>query len=286
MASHETSRLLQKVLDQGGGLPAAPQVLDRFLQLCSDPKASAGDLAKVLEMDAGLTSRILRLVNSSFYGLAATIQSVRQAIVILGFHEVKSLALSVPVAGFYQKNADKPGLSIATLWQHTLETACLARILARSTGLAVPEDVFVKTILRNIGMVAINNVLGEDYMALVRLTGGRKRFPEVEQDEFGFTHADVGARLAERWRFPQDLIDFIRDHHTPVRDGEVLVEPALVYAARRILQGRAKEESVEELLEDLPPELIQAFGLTPEMMNECLELAQADYDAAQRMLQM
>lgn len=281
----DKSNLLSRILAEGGELSVSPQVLSRFSDICKDPAASAGDLAKVLQMDAGLTSRILKMVNSSFYGFAATIKTVTQAIVLIGFKEVRSLALSVPIASLYQGNTTKDGLNIATLWKHNLETACLARIIAIHIKYEIPEQILVMAIIRNIGMIAINNVLGAEYMELVRVNGGSEDFPQAERKTLGLDHCEVGARLADRWHFPPELADFIRNHHYAVRDGEILIEPAIMRAARWLLQGLARGETIEAILARFPDGIGETLQLTPEVVADMIEANKEDFETAKAMLE-
>ncbi len=276
---------IEKALKSAKALPAGPMVMAKISELCQDPRASARDLGKVLQLDTALTNRVLKQVNSSFYGLAATIKTVTHAVVILGFQEIKHVALSVPVANLFQEHFDKPGIDIQDLWENSLSSACMARALSYHIKHPVPEQVFVSGILADTGMVILNNILGNEYAAVVAGCPDDAFLPEMEEKELGISHIEVGRKLTKKWHFPDDLIQAIGAHHDPIVDGRILTEPALVYLGRRFMPPLMQGQPPEALLEDIPNELIEEFKLTPEATNTAFEKAGADLEAAKQMLQ-
>lgn len=276
---------VEKALQEGKALPAGPAVMARISDLCKDPHASARDLGKVLQLDSALTTRVLKQVNSSFYGLSATIKTVTHAVVILGFQEIKSVAMSVPVANLYEDNMDAPGIDVAELWTRTLEIACLARALSYHIQYPVPEQVFVSSILTNTGMVILNSILGEEYKAVVESCGEEEFLPEVEKSELGINHVEVCRLLAEKWHFPPDLIEAITRNYDPVQpDGSVLTEAGLIFCARRLRHAIRAGEDPASALSRLPAEVAETFQLTAESVQKSWEKTESDFESARAML--
>jgi HD-like signal output (HDOD) protein len=278
--------LIEKSLLDTKALPAGPMVINKIEELCRDHGASARDLGKVLQLDPALTTRVLKQVNSSFYGLSATIKTVTHAVVILGFQEIKNLAFSVPVANLYQEHFNQPGINVELLWDRTLRTACLARALSYHIKYEVPEQIFVSGILCKCGMVVLNSILKEEYAKVVDSCPDEEFLPEVEEAELGISHVEIGRRLAEKWHFPPTLISAIGNQYDPVKDGQILTEPALVYAARvsmNTLYNRQPSGNTE-LMTLLPEEIVVGFKLSPEILFQSFEKAITDFDQARRML--
>ncbi len=272
-----------KALSDETAMPAAPLVVTRIAEICRNPSASARDLGKAIQLDPALTSRVLRQVNSSFYGLAATIKTVTHAVVILGFQEIKHIALSVPVANLYHDNFGRAGIDVAALWERTVAVACLARRLSYHVHHEVPEQVFVSAILADMGMVILNRILGEEYLSL---TAGvdDEDLANKEQSALGISHIEVGMRLAAKWQFPPDLVQAIALHHHPFIANGLHRESALTYAGRRALAVLAAGLGFGEAIAAFPPALADFLGLSAEELGAMWEKSCRDLQEAKTSL--
>lgn len=282
--SLDTRKQVEKALQSDQYLSAGATVMAKLGQITRDPNATARDLGKVLQFDPALTSRVLKQVNSSFYGLSATIKTVTHAVVILGFDEIKHIALSVPVANLFSENKDKPGLDITALWDQTVAEACVARALSYHVRHEIPEQIFVAAMLVDAGMVVLNNLLGEEYARLVSSAPDDDFLPEVETASLGINHLEVGRELAEKWKFPLDLINTIAFHHDPFQNGQLLRDAALVQTARRSTKARNQGLSQAEVLAELPAELTASFQLSEASLGEAVDRGFQDVSEAKRML--
>ena len=276
--------LVEKSLKDANTLPAGPAVMARIGELCRDPRASARDLGKVIQLDTALTNRVLKQVNSAFYGLSATIRTVTHAVVILGFQEVRHIAMSVPVANLFEEHSGDPGLDIGGLWEQCLGSACVGRALSYHIWHPVPGQVFVTGILAETGMVILNSILADEYRAVVEACPDQDFLPQVEESEIGISHIEVGRRLAEKWHFPADLVQGIGSHHHPIVDGEVPTMAGLVYAGQRFYRRFAAEDDPVNELTELPPQLVEAFQLTPEAVQIAFDKAETELAEAKQIL--
>jgi HD-like signal output (HDOD) protein len=284
MAPADRRARVEKALQSGIAFPAGPVVMARVTGLCRDPNATARDLGKVLQLDATLTSRVLKQVNSVFYGLSAKIKTVTHAVVILGFDEIKHIALSVPVANLYQQNAGKPGLDVLALWDRTVQIACLTRAFSYHINHPVPEQTFVAAILADVGMVILNNILAEDYAAVADTAPDDEALAGIELAELGISHIEVGVRLAQKWQFPPELIQAIHLHHAPVENGQVHREAGLVCTARRTLDTLADDVDFAMALGRLPAEVVANFALTADSLAQSWEKAAREMGEAKTIL--
>ncbi|MCK9200907.1 MAG: HDOD domain-containing protein [Gallionella sp.] len=237
------------------GLVTLSHVFVRINQLIDDPDSSMADVAKAVSQDPSFTVRLLRVANSSFYGLSSSIDTVDKAVSVIGTGRIRSLALSMSVASSF---AGLPNDLVAmdNFWRHSLYCAVIARILARKTGKCDPEAVFTAGLLHDIGELVIFNRLPEQAKeALLRVLDSVDDLPifEAERQVLGFDHAQVGAELVRQWNLPPLLMECIGHHHSI---GEALDYPhevALVHIANIFAQMAE--------IDTLDPEDVSAIDL-------------------------
>lgn len=280
----ELQEKIMSAVNSGDAIPAGPMVMSRIVQLCRDPEATAHDLAKVIQLDGRLATQVLKLVNSSFYGLSSQVKTITHAVIILGFQEVKHLALSIPVARFFDESRNNGGINVNTLWERTLICSCIARALSYHIKHPIPEQVFVSSILSKSGMLILNNILGEDYAKVITGLENPERQPFVEKETFGINHIQLGWMLAKKWQFPQELLDAIAYQYNPAPKDSMIIEAGLIFAARRLLDGVQSDKSISESIIQMPGFLIAEFKLTAEAGQKALETASDEFNDVYRML--
>jgi HD-like signal output (HDOD) protein len=200
--------LVLSQLRQVHSLPALPMVVNAVTKRISNQQSGAGEIARLLAHDQGLTVRVLRLANSAFYSPQEEVRSPEHAVVLLGLGTVRSIILKASIFSAFDVNRARP------FWLHALGAACAARAVARVSGLGRGEDAFVMGLLHDLGKLAITEHLPE-LAAKVRehlaRHGGLIR--EAEVAVLGCDHAAVGRFLCEHWSLPRDYRDAIAGHH-------------------------------------------------------------------------
>lgn len=211
-----SSELLERVL-LCPNLPTLPTVAVEVLELTRDENVVMANIARVVQNDQALTSKILRTVNSSYYGLATPCPSISRAIAYLGLNTVKSLVLSFSLVECFNKSKrPDSAFDYVRHWRRSLYSACAARLIAHQGRLGDPEDAFIAALLQDIGSLAMHIAIGDEYdVATNDPSRPHADLPAKEQQLFGFHHAEAGAQLAERWRLPPSLAAAIRYHHRP-----------------------------------------------------------------------
>lgn len=209
--------VLRKVKD----IPSLPEVVTKVMELVSNPKSSAAELSRVISHDPGLTTRVLRLVNSAYYGFPKQISSVQQAIMILGFTTMRGLVLSTSIFKIFTPKDSKTGRTIdyKLFWKHSISTALCSRVIATSVGLTEVGDAFSCGILHDIGKVVFDQYDHSDYVEIFKLLGPKytsEDLLEMETKIIGINHGDIGYRVADKWNLPVNLSETIRCHHTPL----------------------------------------------------------------------
>lgn len=202
-------------LDEINELPTLPIVVSRVSELIESPNSSAEDITKVLETDPSLTAKILKLVNSAYYALPKRISSVRQAVVILGFATVKSLAISASVFDMFGSSSSSP-LDKELFWQHSIGCATVSKVFAKHVPGINEEDAFVIGLLHDIGKLVMDQYRPDEFTAAYR-TAERwsSSLYKAEIETLEFNHAQVGGWLAEKWKLPQEIVQSINFHHAP-----------------------------------------------------------------------
>ena len=223
---------MQILLRQVKDLPSLPDVAVKVARTIDHPTAGAGDVARVLTMDQGLTARVLRLANSVFYGAARRISTVSDAIVLLGMRTVRNLAMASSVEDVLGREVSGYAMRRGELWRHSCACANAAQSLAALTGYPVPEEAFVAGLLHDVGKVLLSVHMQTEFTNILKLAEEEEiSFMDAEQRVLGFDHAEVGACVLERWNLPRPLVDAVRYHHAPMAQPEFSRLTALVHVA-------------------------------------------------------
>jgi putative nucleotidyltransferase with HDIG domain len=208
-------------------LPPMPSSIQEVISACDDQDMTVGQLSQVVLRDQSLTANILKLANSSFYGHARRVTTVTEAVVMLGFSAIKSLAISSHTARLLSGSLPGYGLQQGELWRHSISVAFTARRLAVEVQLAPVEEAFVAGLLLDIGKTILSSYMENAFDEVTRISQERRvPFHEVEAELLGFDHAELGAQIASSWSFPPELEEAIRFHHSP--SGATL-KPALAH---------------------------------------------------------
>ncbi|MEM8782977.1 MAG: GGDEF domain-containing protein [Planctomycetota bacterium] len=196
-------------------LPSLPAIALEVIDLVKRDDADIKKIAATIQNDPALSSKILKTVNSSFYGQAYSISTVSHALVVLGLKAVKTLALGFSLVNNLKDRADE-GFDLLAFWKRSLLSATASKQFAEKLGLAEAEEAFLGGLLQDMGMLAMNQTLGAEYDDLLaEASGDHFRLVELEIEAFEADHAQVGGALAESWMLPDLLVSAIRYHLEP-----------------------------------------------------------------------
>lgn len=202
-------RILARLLEVHD-LPTLPVIITRILETVADETSSASELTALLEQDHAISAKLLRLANSAFYGLRHRVDNIRRAVVVLGFNEVRQLALATSVFDTLSKRKQF-AFDPEDFWMHSLGAARGAHLVAEKycpTG--TREGAFTAGLLHDIGKYVLALVLKEEYREIVQeAQNSRRVLREVEFEKMGTTHARVGRWIGEKWRFPPSILNAI-----------------------------------------------------------------------------
>ncbi len=209
--TNPTDRVLDGLLDQVQRLHSSPMVAFEVLSLLEDPKFRVEDVERCLQSDPALASSILRLVNSSCFGLAQQVSSLRQAITYIGTRSLRLSVLSFGLVGRLTRGT--PGKVCRDYWRRALTMAVVSSHLCRRDRAIRPDEAYSAGLLADIGVLVLSQIHTDVYVALYDQFGHTDHLVAAEQREFGFDHGRVGSRLLSRWNLPKPLVRAAENHH-------------------------------------------------------------------------
>jgi HD-like signal output (HDOD) protein len=209
--------LPKKINEYIGNMPSLPTTVAKVLEVCNNPQTSPADLNHVISLDPVLVGRVLKLINSAYYGLGQQVTNLVRAIIMLGINTVKNLALSTAVMGNLSAGKDFQGLNMEGFWRHSLCVGVAAKILARQRGIdsKQTEEYFTAGLLHDIGKIPLNAVLAGEYMLTVS-TADRERTSlfQAEEKTLGINHCAAGSLIVKAWKLEGPVGETIINHHT------------------------------------------------------------------------
>lgn len=210
MNRHEIQRQLTAI-DDLPTLPTIAMTLNRMLQDIDTPIEK---MVALLETDQALAIRLLRLVNSSFYGFKSRIASLQHAITLMGYSTVQNAVVNLSVIECLQTDSVPEGFDPTKFWVHSIGVAVMSRFLATQTNLAAPDEAFTAGLIHDIGKIVLVNHFPDVFTALMKVVAAEKvSFYEAEKISDSLPHYLIGSQLGKRWMLPAALEAAIRHHH-------------------------------------------------------------------------
>lgn len=238
-------QLLQLVL-RHQTVPSIPAFAVEVIQLCGDEEASLQDVALAVQKDAATTARLLRLANSSAFGLVRSVTSLSQAVFVLGLRTVRTITVATALVRGLSSRQD--GAAVRARWMGALVTALAARRLAeRRKGLA-PDEGFVAGLLQDVGVYLMMAAVEGYRDVLDAAAKGDGDLARLEREAFDLCHSEVGAALLEQWQFPAAFVEAVREHEQPGEGCSSLGRVLFVAESYRRVLERPNGERVAELI--------------------------------------
>ena len=224
----------EKLIQKASDLKVLPMVAKKVMETVARDNASAMELSRIIEKDKALTSRVLKISNSAFYGLRNEVRSLQHAVAVLGFDAVRTLVVAASTKGLH-KNF---GITEQMMWEHSVGAAVAARILCRGKGRELQDFAFIGGLLHDVGKVIFNNVTPATYAeVLARVYNEGASAAEAEQAVYGYDHSDVGVGVLEKWGFPEPLCRVVEFHHRMDGALEAIGDPFITRAVAAVNLG-------------------------------------------------
>jgi len=205
-------------------IPAFPKVAQQVMAVMDRPETTAGDLAGIIKYDQAITANVLKICNAAYFGLPRRVSSLDEAVVVIGQDILKDIIITSSSARFY-RGAVGAGYQLeqGELWKHSVGCAIMARLIAARIDGVDPGDAFTAGLLHDIGKRILSSFVADDFSRITDLVESGVSFSEAENEVIGMTHAELGGRIMDKWKFPEEIVTAVRSHH----DDDVLEKDLL-----------------------------------------------------------
>ncbi len=278
--------VVQAVIKEISHIATLPEVTMKIVQLVEDPDSTAQDLNKVITNDPALGARILKVVNSAFYGLPGQIGSINRAIVLLGLNAVKNIAIAASLAKLFRGGQICPGFDARDLWTHSIAVASATRMLAARSGVSVPDEAFLAGLIHDLGiMVEIQARRPKFVEAFEKSQKEGITLRDAEFAVFGANHEHFGAALCRLWKFPENFWHVTGFHHRPMElPAMQRALTGLVYVADIIAASMELGFSGDVEATEIDPKLLGELKLEPQHLEDTINDLPAAMDEASGLL--
>jgi HD-like signal output (HDOD) protein len=280
---------LARVQKYVGTMATLPVTVSKVLEVCNNPKTSPIDLDRVIQLDPVLMGRVLKLINSAYYGLGTQVTSLVRAIIMLGINTVKNLALSTAIIDRFAGRKGFNAISMDGFWRHSLCVGVTAKLIATRRGVdpKVREEYFAGGLLHDIGKIPINDAIPEEYVRVMSLAD-RERIPfeQAERNLLGFDHSAIGRIVADSWKLSGAIPDAVVYHHDLANYEGTNTDFLLTVAVANYFAGINSIGFAGDLYPaKLPPDVFQRLGIQRSLLDELEAPVNAEIEKAKIFLQ-
>ena len=252
-----TESKILKQLDLIEDLPTLPAVAMEVNKMLLDYDTIINELSDTIEKDQAMVSKILKLVNSSFFGLRGKISNISHAIVVLGFNTIRNAVVSISIIDAFSIKESLDGFDITDFWKHSLSVAVTSKYLAEKTGIHSSDDCFVGGLLHDMGKIVLLQHFKDLFQKVwLAVNGNNLSFYEAEKSQIPIDHAQIGGYLARKWQLPAALVDAIQYHHSVKSDADDQNLSMIIHAANIIANTYAEDSKNNLELSDIHPDVL------------------------------
>lgn len=276
---------LEKLIDRSGKLGSLPAIVYRVFDVMDDPKSTATQIGRVINDDPALTARLLKLVNSPFYGFTRKVDTVYRAVALIGHKELRSVVVAASAIKVFD-GIPSDLVSMSVFWKRSLTTAVVARVLAAFKREKEIERYFIAGLLHDIGSLLLYLQLPQEMtQALHQQRTDGVELSRAEKDIIGYDHTEVGGALLKKWNLPTLICSSVRFHQKPGKAPESEQSAAwLVHLAKAIVVRHIERDPLQAEDTEIDAEIWQANKLDPELLPKILEKSEQQYEGSKDIL--
>jgi putative nucleotidyltransferase with HDIG domain len=268
-------------LDHMRDIPTLPIVAVTVNKMLQDCDTSIRELSKTIEKDQAIVSKLLRLVNSAFYGFQAKINTTSHAVAVLGFNTVRNAVVSVSIIEAFSRKGSTENFDITHFWKHSIAVAVTGRNLAEDTRLASPDEAFVAGILHDMGKVVLVQYFKDLFSQVwTSIQNNGLTFYEAEKKLLPANHAQIGGHLAKKWHLPASLIEAVTYHHVVTKSAINLELLMLVHVADFIVNHCKTDSDSKPDFSGIYPDAAKRMAFQLETVSDWFPGVATEIDAA------
>jgi putative nucleotidyltransferase with HDIG domain len=246
-------------------LPTLPAIISKLTKMAEDPDVTSEQMGKVISKDHILAIKLLKLVNSAFYGFPQKISSLSSALILLGFNVIKSLIISSSIFELMESQDIE-------LWEHSLGCAVVCNVLAKRLEVDDPEEVSTAGLVHDIGKVAIKMELPDEFRKIQNASLAEQvSVLNAEQNILNLDHAEVGGWLSKSWNLPAKLVEPISCHHNPSKAKDEKLATAIVHFSDILIRGLGYGHGADIWVPPMSKKAWDILGLSADDLDEIIE---------------
>ncbi|NVM22567.1 MAG: HDOD domain-containing protein [Desulfobacterales bacterium] len=268
-------------------IPVLPHILLKLIDACNRQETTIKDISQIINKDSSLSSKVLRMVNSAYYGLPNRVTSIEYALLLVGTDAIKNIAISASVFQVFGAANGGGVFNLKLFWEHGLMCATLARMIAKKISYSSDDEAFLSGLLHDIGKLVLWVNFRKEYSDILRSSNNKSDLLLAAETRLGATHCEVGAHMIRRWHLQSFMADAVFYHHEPVRrilDAMPLVK--IVFVANTLCtdavgQDEAKLQIAQEVFGFTPSEVEDLILQAEQEVRQVAESLDIEIDAAQ-----
>ncbi len=262
---------IQELIKEIKNLSPIPQIANQIMSIVENPKASLSDVADIIVYDPMTTANILRTCNSAYFGMTRKVESVHEAVTLIGLDQIVDLVLLKSGAENLKKEQHGYGLDEGDLWRYSVASALIAKNLAEKKNLATTHMVFTAALLKDIGKVILNRFVADAFPKIQELVQSEGySFREAEKKVIGVDHSELGGLVASNWKFSQKMVYIIQNHHLADKQAREDIETCIVYLSDIICMMMGIGGGVDGLAYRFHNEVVDKLGLSERDIQETI----------------
>jgi HD-like signal output (HDOD) protein len=262
----------RELLDGAEKLSSVSVVHERLNEAIFSQRATVGQIASIIMQDAGLSARLLRIVNSAYFGFPREVDTISRAVMVVGTQQLHDLSIATSIVKLFKQIPERFA-SMESFWKHSVACGLTARVIAGLNRESNVERFFVAGILHDVGRLIMYDKIPE---MMDKVFSSIVESPEpmyvAENTIVGFDHAAVGAALIETWRLPGSLEEVVRYHHTPQNANRYRTETCVVHIADIIAHAMQYGGSGELYVPPLDEDALKLLRINPEFLPQIFDL--------------
>ncbi len=260
----QENQALKAKVERIKNIPTLPGVVIKVNTMIQDPNVSTEKLGQVISKDQVLSARVLKMINSSFYGFPGRISSVSHALVLLGFNVIKGMLISTSVFDMMHR-------SMVGMWEHSLGTATLSGMMGRKLKEPESEEIFIAGLLHDIGKVIIKVTAPEEFEAIMNIAQEEGIYVwEAEKKILGVDHTQVADWVSKKWNLPGNIAEPMTCHHSPARSKNFSRRTAIVHLADVLIQTAGFGNGGNNFVPSLDPGILNTLEVDMGFVEEVL----------------
>ncbi len=282
-----SEQVIKVALAKIGDIATLPEVTTKIITIVDDPKSTARDLHNIIKNDPALATRVLKVVNSAFYGLPGQVSEIDRAIILLGLSAVKNIAISASISRLFSTEKISEKFNARDIWKHSVAVAVATRQFCSLVGKQpFAEEAFLAGLIHDLGLLVERQAFPEQLTQVIRIAGSTGRpFCDVENEVIGTDHQALGYALAIKWKFPRGLQTALGYHHNIENLAEdTRLLPTIIYIADVLCCHEKIGFHLTAEGQPLEDTLLSSVGLTEVDFNNVRESLPEKIEVAEAML--